>query len=119
MKKVTTPYGNEAFAFDEADIFVKAAKGLWQMSIAIKLATDGYVTDMEATGSLKGNAASYRTKYDISYRNVINRIKDILPYGYTIFSGPTGPKGGFGYWIADTGIRRDDQGNPAPTVTYK
>jgi hypothetical protein len=107
MKIVKTPYGNDAVAFENPDVFLKSAKGFWQMSIAVKLSQDGYVTDRQVKEALQDEPSKNKSKYIDSYRNLIKRIKDSLPEGYTIFIGKTGPRGGFGYWISNITDIRD------------
>ena len=78
------------------------ARGSYQRAVVRELARSGYVVGYLAQGgALRGKAASYNGKYEISLRHLMNRIEDHLPGRYHIESGATGEKGGFGYWLSD------------------
>lgn len=101
-----TPFGDESVNRDTlpkdlVKLIANQARGCWQRKVVHHLLKHGYVVGYMPTGSpIRGKAGDWKSKYDRSLRNIISRINKVFE-GNTIYieSGPTGPKGGWGYYL--------------------
>lgn len=101
--KPQTPNGDECIIPDEqtAQIIVAQAKGVYQRTVAENLCEQGFVVGYLADGgALKGKAGMYKMRYAESVEHLMDRIYEVLPAGMMLQNGPTGQKGGFGYFLS-------------------
>lgn len=102
-----TPYGEicitkESLPEDLISLICDQARGCWQKEVVHHLLKYGYVVGYMPTGSpIRGKAGNWKSHYDRSLRNLICRINDVLKGTAILYveSGPTGTKGGWGYYL--------------------
>ena len=109
MEYLKTPQGENCIGSIDpqsrlGELILKHPKGNYQLTVVMRLLDRGYIIGYLADGGkLRGKAKSYRSKYEKSLSNLMNRIREELNTNspFKLISGSVGPKGAFGYYLSE------------------
>ena len=91
-----TPYGEVVTMLPTQvhDLIRKQALGEFQKAVVTKLLRDGWVYE-----NVNPKTGKRGTRHKEAIEPLMQRIKNVLPFRYTLVYGKVGKKGGIGFWL--------------------